>query len=270
LATPNVNTVGQAVTMGDNGNFLVLASRPDEIKSIFVGEFQFSNNLDSLWTRKYGQGSVTLAKRLFYSNPYLAFGGQAEQLTSTIDGFVSPTPLNAESPPNGLTQRIGTTTTNDFVGDFCPFGGDFGFVGYSVADDPGDIVFYRVDANGTQASSTIYKDEIFSGTKPSGVSNDKKEVANSITTTNDNGFIILGTIDTYTGVLGNGNTDLFMLKIDGFGGKQWSRPYGSLQADRGNCIRQTSDGGYIILGTSNFGSQDTILLIKTDKNGEVN
>lgn len=270
LATPNVDMVGEAVTLGENGNFLVLASRPNEFKSIFIGEFTFTSELDTIWTRKYGQGSVTLAKRLFYSNSSLAFGGQAEQESSTIDGFISPTPLNAESPPNGLTQPIGTPTTNDFVGDFCPKGGNFGFVGYTVADDPGDIVFYQVNTNGTQTGSTIYKNEIFDGTIPSGVSNDKKEVANSITATKDGGFMILGTIDTYTGVLGNGNTDLFMLKINGFGGKQWSRPYGSLQGDRGNCIRQTSDGGYIVLGTSNFGSQDTILLIKTDKNGEVN
>ena len=264
----NVNTVGQAVALGDAGSFLVLASRPGESKEIFVGEFDSA--LDTIWTRKYDQGKVKLANRIFYQAPNLAFGGEQQQSASTFDGFVTPTPKDQETPPGGFTQRIGTSTSNDFVGDFCLKGSGFGFVGYTDTRDAGDIAFYEVNAEGSQISSTIYDDEIFNGTPPPGVTNNKKEIANSIAGTKDGGFIILGTIDTYTGVLGSGNTDLFMLKIDGFGGKIWSRPYGSLQADRGNCIRQTSDGGYIILGTSNFGSQDTILLIKTDKNGEVN
>jgi len=90
-----------------------------------------------------------------------------------------------------------------------------------------------------------------------------------VSPTKDGGFIILATIDTYTGIIGRGNTDLLIMKVNAFGDYQWSTNYGSLDADTGKSIRQTTDGGYVALATATLAGTESIMLIKTNKNGDV-
>ncbi len=51
----------------------------------------------------------------------------------------------------------------------------------------------------------------------------------------------------------------------------WMRTYGGEERDKGVCVRQTSDGGYIITGsTSSFGAgKDDLWLLKVDSLGDV-
>ena len=272
--------IGQSSALGPNGNYIVLASAPPLTlgNNIFVAEIYplgHAKALDTVWTRNYGQGTSNLANKVFYSEatnpPTIYWGGDTRQFAGLSGGFVTRSELDTETPGNGQTDRIGPTASNIFAGDFCRKGETFGFVGSTEANDAGDIAFYSVLSTGSPGSSQeIYTTTIFNDPTVTADKNNKKEVANSISPTTEGGYIILGTIDSYTDpILGAGDTDMLLLKINGFGDKEWTRTYGSLQADGGNCIRQTTDGGYIVLGTSNFGAQATILLIKTDKNGEV-
>jgi hypothetical protein len=255
------------------GNYIFLASSDDgQNKKVHVAEIK-STDLDTVWVRTYGQGAPNLTNRLFYSSdplgPFVYWAGDWEN-ASSIDGFVTKSKKNAQSTESGQTNRIGETNNNDYTVDFCQKGAGFGFLGYSdLNGDAGDIVFYQIDQDGSALEKVVYTLDIFKDPAAVGLANNKKEVGNSITATKDGGFIILGTIDTYTGILGRGNTDMLMLKINGFGERQWVQTYGSLDADAGSCIRQTNDGGYIVLGTTRLAAQRTILLVKTDKNGEV-
>jgi len=276
IPSPTYDVKGLATALGPAGNYLVMSSSISG-DSIQVAELD-KTTLAQNWKRIYSQGTTIVIPKLYYTEalpngPFFYFGGYTQQLSGTLGGFVAKTELDASYPVNGITVEIGGTASNDFAGDFCQRGQDFGFVGHTDASgngDPGDIAFYQVNSEGSMVNAKIYTSEIFNyppGATPP--NNNKKEVANSISSTSDGDFIILGTIDTYTGVLGAGNTDLFLMKVSGLGSKRWSQTFGSLQADSGNAVRQTSEGGFIVLGTSNFGSQNTILLIKTDKNGDV-
>ena len=89
----------------------------------------------------------------------------------------------------------------------------------------------------------------------------------SIQQTNDGGYIICGYgayIDEVSGVL---NNDIYLIKTNNIGTEEWSQMYGGGGDDLGESVQQTSDGGYILFGsTTSFGERD-FYLIKLDPIG---
>ena len=86
---------------------------------------------------------------------------------------------------------------------------------------------------------------------------------------NDAGYSIVQTADSSYIILGSTGNDILLFKADRNGSEQWSQVFGGSQFDEARHIQQTSDGGYIISGTTKsygFGGSD-IWLIKTDPSG---
>ncbi len=87
---------------------------------------------------------------------------------------------------------------------------------------------------------------------------------NSVRTTSDGGFILLG---SYHDTLAREH-NLYLIKTDISGTTTWiSDTVGRGRGDQmGNCIQELSDG-YIITGTSFVNDTNKILLVRTDQNG---
>jgi hypothetical protein len=96
-----------------------------------------------------------------------------------------------------------------------------------------------------------------------GASNDEGK---SVQQTSDGGYIIVG----YTTSMGTGGTDVYLIKTNPNGDILWAKTYGGISDDEGKSVQQTSDGGYIIAGsTSSFGAgESNVYVVKTNTSGD--
>jgi len=93
-----------------------------------------------------------------------------------------------------------------------------------------------------------------------------KDTGYRISQTNDGGFITTGATDSF----GAGDYDIYLIKTNQFGDTIWTKTFGGSGQDYGSEVHQTTDGGYIIIGSTeplnNY--RDDLYLIKTDSDGD--
>ena len=138
------------------------------------------------------------------------------------------------------------------------FGGDLVDVGYSVqqTENGGYIVTGRTESFGnggrdvwlikTDSQGQEEWNQTFGGSA--------SDIGHSVQQTEDGGYIIAGETQSF----GNGGKDVWLIKTDSQGQEEWNQTFGGSASDIGHSVQQTTDGGYIIIGT---------WLIKTDSNG---
>jgi len=92
----------------------------------------------------------------------------------------------------------------------------------------------------------------------------KEDVVMAIAETTE-GYVLVGYTESY----GNGENDVWLIKVDENGNEIWNRTYGGRYTEFGIDILQTTDGGYAIVGLkySDAYSESDIWVIKVDKNG---
>ncbi|MBT5077829.1 MAG: hypothetical protein HOM61_02840 [Candidatus Marinimicrobia bacterium] len=84
--------------------------------------------------------------------------------------------------------------------------------------------------------------------------------------TSDGGFILVG--DSFSN--GSGQSDIYIVKISAVGAKIWDTYIGGTRNDFANCVKQTTDGGFVIVGNSYSTSSDVLVVkIFPNSQGEV-
>jgi len=135
--------------------------------------------------------------------------------------------------------------------------GGYAIAGYTRSFGAGgaDVYVVKLDAKGNlQWTKTI--------------GGENEDLGNSLIQTSDGGYAIAG----YTNSFGAGDWDVYVVKLDASGNLQWTKTIGGENADAGNSLIQTSDGGYAIAGktSSSFGAGGyDVYVVKLDANGNL-
>jgi hypothetical protein len=255
---------GISVAVNPAGNFLIVSSIPNQPSTnLILSEFDKSK-LDTTWTRQYGAGSLVdnnLPNRLFIDGSGNAYWGGTVKKDNVRNSmrFIK-TPPNSQKVLFDIT--LGKATDTETSGDMIRYGSGFAFVGTStLADNTTNIVVRRASEGGTEIFSQSYKPELLSSKDPlTGAI-----AGNSLCVAQDGGLVLLGTVGTTT------SNNFCLLKIDGFGSATptWTKVFGGRFDDEGKVIITTSDGGHVILGTTNLANVKTLLLMKVDKDGNI-
>jgi hypothetical protein len=154
--------------------------------------------------------------------------------------------------PDGGFLMAGHTFSND---------GDV--VGYHPTSS--DVFLVKVDASGNRQWA-----KAFGGTWG--------EFSSTIINTPDGGYAMIGYAFSNDGDLNGSNiggNDVWLLKLDAAGNKQWAKNYGGVGSDRGTSIVALPGGGYIIVGYTFSNDLDftgfhgicDVLAMKLDANG---
>ncbi len=91
------------------------------------------------------------------------------------------------------------------------------------------------------------------------------DVGNDVKQTLDGGYIITGSTSSF----GQGNTDMYLLKLDSMGQKKFETSFGGYNNETGKSVVQLADSSFVMVGftsSTGFGGYD-VFLVKADKNG---
>ena len=123
---------------------------------------------------------------------------------------------------------------------------------YSFGAGMFDVYLVKTDASGNQEWDNTFGGSGF-------------DYAYSVQQTMDGGYIMAGHTDSY----GDGSEDAYLIKADASGNQTWYNTFGGSGWDNAYTVRQATDGGYIVAGTTDsYGAgSENVYLIKTDASG---
>lgn len=253
---------GYSITEAVDGGYVIAGSTNDTNasnlnyggnKDILI--IKTSETGDSLWSRVYGGADSEESKHVIKNNS----GGYFFTCSTGSFGGTGQAKSNIV---------IFTTNTNGIVTDQVIIGGvedDYGVMMHmnqysesfltantmSFGNGGSDILF-------TKFGQTLH-DTLFFKTYKSG----NNETINGFAALdNDNGFAFIGTKNTK-----EKNNDMYMIKVDPYGNIIFENTFGGVSDETGQSIQQTTDNGFIIMGTTGTTDNSVITLIKTTPGG---
>lgn len=218
------------------------------------GEYPYVLKLDSAGNRLWefnnllgisSAGNVNSIKQTIDDGYIVAIATHIVKLDASGTVVWTQETDGASAPVGGSAQSICEASDAGLI-----FTGIGNFV---AGTSPGDLYLAKYSADGT----------LLTWEKTFGSTGGDEGLSVQVTT--DNGIISVG-----RGSMNEGRLfDVYLLKTDAGGNQQWSKSFGGTADDVGRAVRQTSDGGYIVVGytKSKGAGNNDIYLIKTDANG---
>jgi hypothetical protein len=273
-----------ALAPDDQPGYLILGKIEKENQPEDMYVARLTPDLNSIvWNRTYGDGTSNPINRLFINDANNLIWGASIRLTPLADEDVRffMAQDNSQGTNNGGTF-VGKPLFNESAQDLTK-----SFAGYAVIgskqdkDATGDANILLTILNNSGVV-TIEKTLDFDG---------GNDIGNSISRTEDGSFISLATVESST--KGNGGSDLFIFKVGASGKMAWGTEpeppvagtalddgrvilkdengvyYGGPDDEIGASVIETSDGGYLIFGTTFYGDLSKLMLLKVNSEGKL-
>jgi hypothetical protein len=223
-------------------------------KNVYI--VKTNSNGDAIWTKTYGKDSVDIASSVYKTSDgnYLVCGHTQSSGAGEDDLFVLKINQNGDTL---WSKTFGGTRTD---------------IGKSVLEvNPSEYIF--AGSTGSPEITTNNQDYYIIKTNSSGTLTWAKNYGtngalpfdwcNGVKKTTENGFMMVGE-SSY-----NSPLDVMLMKLDSTGNLNWKKYYGNNFYDYGNAICNTTEGGFLICGTTkNKTSQkNDIFVVKVDNNG---
>jgi hypothetical protein len=210
---------------------------------------------DTLWTKVYGGHAwdYALSVQETSDGGFVVTGYTHSFGHGDADVFLIKTDAQGEF----LWIKTYGEQSGDEVGNCVQKTLDGGFIiaGSTNSNDAinTDVYLIKTDASGIVLWTQTYGGPLY-------------DSASFIQQTLDGGYILTGPTHSF----GAGQNDIYLLKTDAFGNSLWARTYGTTALEGGHTVRQTPDGGYVVLaGTTLYDAAGDIVLLKTDASGEM-
>jgi hypothetical protein len=282
LITLHVDYHGDALAIDAAGNIIVLGSFrvPGENESAFISAFTPSDISDSLWSISYESlqhdyinsnalhvtpsSNIVWASKMFTQDQNLSRGFLSVPHVGPNSAHINNSVFGESDARNHSVEDMQKSSVG-----YCAIGT------YSETNGlNGNMYFIRIDANlNVLPESVRYIDgeELMVNNRI--LDSQSKTASSSF----DEGLAIVGTSDGYvlaggmtsTPTVGNGGTDILLVKLDPFGNLLWKKLVGGTGDETVTSIRETADGGLLIFGTNTVNGLSSMVLLKTDRNGNL-
>lgn len=246
---------GKSVQITTDNGYIIAgrtsASALDDIEIIVV---KTDINGNEIWTKNYGGPGMDYGETIINTNDggYAIIGATTSFGAGEYDAYLVKIDENGDTswtktyggPYTDIGNSIMQTIDNGYI-----------IVGHTDSYGAGDVDMYLIRTN--DSGDTIWT-KTFGGAL--------YDIGTSVDITNENEYIVTGYGESFSV---NTGIDVYLIKYDQFGDTIWTQKFQDSFTDYANSVQQTTDGGYIIGGTTffNSGSERGVSLIKTDENG---
>lgn len=214
----------------------------------------------------FGSSKIEIASDIASTNDGFVLLGTAQNSGSNFDLWA----VFTDTSGSFLAEKRYGGFQKDIAAQISPTTNGFFIFGTTYSSEltnyqgNGDFLLIKTNTSGEQIWQNLY-----GGTK--------LDLAKSVATTGDGGAVLAGMTHSNISGFQYGQGDLLIIKIDADGNTQWEKTFGGSKTDYPTDIQTTSDGGYIITGTtfskdgnisSNIGHSD-IWVLKLSHAGDV-
>jgi hypothetical protein len=263
---------GKAITQ-DGTDFILLGSivESGSTNDMYVAKVAGNDLGVTIWDRRHGDAPSELINRIYLQNNENLWGSSVDNLTS-FDFRLVRAQEDSQLPFN--SSFLGQANYNEHANDFCQALDGWVFTGYTNAKSykdrfdvdvqinplgTDDIFIQKINDDATERFYIQLEGQSAEG------DDTRNERGNAICMTSDGDYVVLGTAETI-----NRKEDLVLTKINRSGAETWDRRYfGGNDKQEGASVRETSDGSILVFGTTYFGTEKKLILLKLDKNGNL-
>jgi PKD repeat protein len=218
-------------------------------------EIKFSNQVTNATAFEWDFGDGTA--KSFEPNPthlYACPGEYSVKLTVTVDGNTSSETKSITVAPVTFKKKFALSSSLSPATVVRTPDMGYAIFGLNHTDPYNLFYFIKTDCYGNRVWEKVFDDNRSSASK-------------SMCRTADGGYALFGHREQQ----GSANTDLYLVKIDSVGNKEWEKTYGGNSREDAGGVQQTADGGYVVFGSTidTLGGEFNFYLVKTNATGQV-